>query len=92
MHTILLVSAFAALAAAVPSQQSGLDFAAIADAVPASITGPPATAVTQDVYNSAVASSAAAAEVSSDPLHKRSKRQLGENGKGPWLLSKYRWV
>lgn len=48
------------------------------EAEPATITGPPPTAVTQDAYNSAQASAAAAADMSSDPLV---KRELGVNGK-----------
>lgn len=71
----MLVSAFAALAAAAPRPQA-IDFGAVNEAEPATLTGPPPTAVSQDAYNSAQASAAAAADMSSDPLV---KRQLGVN-------------
>ncbi|KAI9704764.1 MAG: hypothetical protein M1836_006544 [Candelina mexicana] len=79
MRTASILSAFAALAAAAPRPQS-MDFGAVDEAPPATIKGPPPTAATQVAYNSASASAAAAAEVTSDPL---TKRALGTNGKTP---------
>ncbi|KAI9714683.1 MAG: hypothetical protein M1812_006348 [Candelaria pacifica] len=75
MRTTLIVSTFAALAAAAPQPQQ-MDFAAVDEATPATLQGPPPTAASQVAYNSASASAAAAADISSDPL---TKRALGVN-------------
>ena len=71
MRHAIILSALAALAAAVPKPQD-IDYAAVEDAPKPAITGPAPSAVAEDVpVDISAAAASASASVQADPLTKR---------------------